>query len=330
MSTYGLHHPRSATGRSTATRVALRDLGYRRGLQVALGLVWLVDAGLQYQPYMFGGTFVTQTLEPAAAGNPYIVEHPALWADHFMLHHIAFYNALFATLQLVIALAILFRPTVRVGLGVSVVWSLAVWWLAEGIGGITNNASPVMGAPGAVLVYALIALLVWPCRDPGDAGDDLGPSVAEAGALGRFAPRVLWAALWVGLLLLGLESTNRSPSAVHDMVQGMGQGEPGWITSMDDGLASALAHHGTEVSIALAVLFAFVALGGLVVPLRRPAVAVGVLLGLAIWVAEDFGAVFTGQATDVNSGLVLALLAACYWPLARGRRALGSAEPTLR
>ncbi len=34
-----------------------------------------------------------------------------------------------------------------------------------------------------------------------------------------------------------------------------------------------------------------------------------------IWVVgENFGAIFTGSATDPNSGLLLALLAFAYWP----------------
>jgi hypothetical protein len=38
-------------------------------------------------------------------------------------------------------------------------------------------------------------------------------------------------------------------------------------------------------------------------------------------VAEDFGGIFTGDGTDPNSGLLLVLLAAVYWPLtAVGRR----------
>ena len=45
----------------------------RRGLQVCLGLVWLLDAALQYQPFMFGPFFVTQVIQPSTAGNPAIV-----------------------------------------------------------------------------------------------------------------------------------------------------------------------------------------------------------------------------------------------------------------
>jgi hypothetical protein len=35
-------------------------------LQICLGLLWLLDAALQYQPFMFGPGFVTDGIEPAA------------------------------------------------------------------------------------------------------------------------------------------------------------------------------------------------------------------------------------------------------------------------
>jgi hypothetical protein len=204
---------------------AVRTVPRRRWLQLALGLIWLVDAALQYQPYMFGRDFVTQTIEPAAAGTPYLVQHPSIWAAHFMLHHIAFYNSLFATIQLLIALALFWRPAVRIGLAVSIVWALAIWWLAEGIGGITLGATAVMGAPGAVVLYALIALLVWPRhRD-------------DENRLGRVAGE--W---WVGDRSVGGERwvgdgrrvgggvraarTGRAPGAVGDHVDRPGRPRP--------------------------------------------------------------------------------------------------------
>jgi hypothetical protein len=288
----------------------LRSTSYRRKLQLVLGLIWLIDAALQYQPYMFGRAFVTQTLEPAASGTPYLVERPSLWAAHFMIHHVAVYNSLFATIQLVIALALLYRPLVKLGLAVSIVWALAVWWLGEGIGGITVGVSPVMGAPGAAVLYALIALLVWPRRQRSGA-----LSVAESGPLGSFVPKVLWAAMWLGFVLLTLEAVNRAPSALHDMITGMSAGEPAWIHTLNRALVAPLAHHGTEASIILAVLFAFVGLGIFVPGAVRPALITAIVLAVASWLAEDFGGVFTGSDTDVNSGPLLVLLAACFWPV---------------
>ncbi len=40
----------------------------------------------------------------------------------------------------------------------------------------------------------------------------------------------------------------------------MAAGEPHWLQTIDRGSAAALAHHGTEASIALAVAFGGVAL----------------------------------------------------------------------
>ena len=48
------------------------------------------------------------------------------------------------------------------------------------------------------------------------------------------------------------------------------------------------------------------------------------LLGLLFWVAEGFGGIATGQATDPNSGPLLILLAACFWPPSRSAATAGS------
>jgi hypothetical protein len=299
----------------------------RRKLQLALGFIWLVDAALQYQPYMFGRAFVTQTIEPAAAGTPYFVAHPSLWAAHLMIHHITFYNSLFATLQLLIALALFYRPSVKLGLAVSIVWALGIWWLAEGLGGITLGVPAIAGAPGATVIYAFIAVLVWPQR--GDADGTGGRrSVAESGPLGAGIPKLVWALLWLGLAVLGLENVNRSPSALHDAIAGMSAGEPGWIKTLNRGLAAPLAHHGTEWSIGLAVIFAAVAVGVFFPAARRPVLVTAVVIGVAVWLAEDFGEIATGSATDVNSGPLLALLAACYWPRRAARSSGLDSEPS--
>jgi len=68
-------------------------------------------------------------------------------------------NTIFATIQLLIGLGIAFRPTVRLALAVSIAWSIGVWWFGEGLGGVlSGTASPLNGAPGAVIIYALLAV----------------------------------------------------------------------------------------------------------------------------------------------------------------------------
>jgi len=288
----------------------LESAGVRRGLQIGLGVVWLLDAALQFQPYMFGRAFAAQVLAPTAAGSPAAVASPVLWASHLVEHSPAVWNSLFALAQLAIAVGLLWRPMVKAALAGSIVWSLAVWWLGEGLGGLlTGTASPVTGAPGAVILYALIALAVWPRRAPAGGG------VAVASPLGTWA-RAAWAVLWLAFAYLILQGPVRAPGALRDAIAGGAAGEPGWLASLDRSAASAVGAHGLAVSIVLAVLFAAVAAGVFVPALTRPALAVAVLLGLAIWVVgENFGMIFMGNATDPNSGPLLILLAAAFWPL---------------
>ena len=141
--------------------------GARRWVQISLGAIWLLDAALQYQPYMFSRAFTTGVIEPAGAGSPGFVAGPVMFAGQFMLHNQVAFNAGFATIQLALGVGLLYRRTVRAALAGSIVWALSIWWLGEGLGGIfTSTATPVTGAPGAALLYALIAALAWPARSP--------------------------------------------------------------------------------------------------------------------------------------------------------------------
>ncbi len=290
---------------------------YRRRLQIGLGLVWLLDAALQFQPYMFTKDFPNEVIAPTGQGSPGWVEQPVTWAANLMAGHIVVLNALFALTQLAIALGILYRRTVRPALLASIVWSLAVWWLGEGLGGMLAGAvSPLKGAPGAVLIYLLIAVLVWPAAAP----DARRPSVATASPLGPLAARLGWLVLWGVLAVEALLPDDRSPSGLHDLVAGNADGEPGWVKSIDSWAAGLADHRGTELSLVLGALLAVVAVGVFTRWTLRPVLVLAVLLSLAIWVAgENFGALATGKATDPNSGLLLALLAATYWPGATAR-----------
>jgi len=284
----------------------------RRKLQIALGLIWLLDGGLQLQPFMFGKDFVTASLVGTQAGNPQMVKSPMGWVAHLVLHNPALFNTVFALIQLGLAIGMLWRPTVKRALAASIVWSVAVWWFGEGTGGVFSGGTPVMGYPGAVLLYALIALLVWP-------SDRQSVSVATSGPLGDTTAKVLWLLLWGSFVRFLLLSANRSPQGLSGAVAAMTPGEPQWEKSIDNNLASALAHHGTQVSLVLAALCAFVAIAVFVPPLLKPGLVVAALSALSWWVAQDFGAIFTSQGTDPNSGPLLVLLATTFWPLLRVR-----------
>lgn len=163
----------------------------RRTLQTCLGLIWLLDAALQFQPYMFSRGFVTQIIAPTTAGNPTLIADPIAWSARIMAQHIVPANTAFAAIQLAIAVGLFFRRTVKPALAASIVWSVFVWFFGEGLGGILTGASPLAGAPGAVILYALIAVLLWPTGPAGPAGDDRSSAslaLALRGPLGQRVP----------------------------------------------------------------------------------------------------------------------------------------------
>jgi hypothetical protein len=301
---------RPAGGPGGLARV-LAALDTRRWLQLGLAALWLIDALLQVQSFMFTKGF-GQTLAVTAPGNPAIIADPITWSAHLIGAHPTWTNATFASIQLFLALGIAWRPTVKLALAASVVWSLGVWWLGEGLGGVLNGtADPVTGAPGAVILYALLAVLLWPA-------DRAGPFEA-ARPFGAGPARLAWLALWGSFGYFAVLGANRAAQGLHSMMAGMAAGEPGWVASLDRGTASLLAGRGTGVSVVLAMVFAVIAVGVYwPAPAARAAVLLAAAVALVIWVVgENFGGILAGSATDLNSGPVLLLLAAAYWPAAR-------------
>ena len=299
-------------GRSVLARTAdMESRGARRRLQIVLGLVWLLDGVLQLQPALFGPRFASM-LGDTATGNPAVLAGPILQASRLVGHDAVAWNTAFALIQLAIAAGLLWRPTVKAALAGSVAWSLAVWWLGEGLGGLlTGTASPVTGAPGAVILYALLAALVWPARssDPGRNG------IASVSLLGSRGSRAAWLVLWGGFAYLVMQPAVRAPGGLRGALAANAAGEPGWLAAMDRATAAAIGAHGAVVCVVLAVLFAAIAAGILHPVTTRPALAAAAVAGLAFWVAgENFGQMLTGTATDPNTGPLLVLLAAAYWP----------------
>src|ERR1700689_5076092 len=84
----------------------------RRVLQLGLSGLWLLDAILQYQSFMFTRAF-GQMLTASAAGNPAVVGRPITWAARLVEQHGGPLNTTFATAQLLLALGIAWRPTLK-------------------------------------------------------------------------------------------------------------------------------------------------------------------------------------------------------------------------
>lgn len=158
----------------------------RRQLQIALGLLWLLDGGLQLQPFMWGTGFATQVIAPAAEGQPDLIARPIHWSAHVIATHPLAWDLLFAATQLLIGLALLIPRAARLALAASLAWSLGVWIFGEGLGGLAGGGATLLtGAPGASFLYGLLAAAAWPLRNsPTEPPADWLP--------------IAWAVLWAG------------------------------------------------------------------------------------------------------------------------------------
>lgn len=289
----------------------------QRTFQLVLATVWLLDAVLQLQPFMFtrGANGFSGMLNSMAASNPGWIAHVIVWNASNVYHQPVLTDTVFALVQFAIGLGIVWERTCKPALAISIVWSIGVWWCGEGLGAIfAGGATPFGGGPGGVLFYALLAVLLWP-----RAGSDK-PFVA-ARTVGTSPAKAIWAGVWTVLALLSLVGSGRSPEALYDLVARVSSGQPGWLAHADRLSESIFLHHGTTTAILLAVVCLVVAVGVfLPAQVTRATLVLAIAVFTTIWVAvQNFGGILAGGATDPNSGLLVIVLALTYWPVTSTR-----------
>lgn len=301
-------------------RHGLPTLLTRRRLQVALGLLWILDGALQFQPYMYqrGSNGFMGPVTQNTMGAPNLITDLIRVFVTFGVGHQILFNVGIGLVQLAIGAGLLWRPTVKAALATSVAWGIGVWVIGEALGQmIFPQASMLTGAPGAALIYSAVSLALWPKRP------DRGTTVAEAGLLGDLGTRLVWAVMWCGTALLELQAGNYAPNAISAQLTNGADGQPAALGGIDHFFAHLFTGRGTAVAGGL--LVAQFVVGWTIVPLgpRRGVLWFAIILSLFYWVVgQDLGSLLTGQATDPNLGPPMVLFALSLWP-----RALG-AKPT--
>ena len=288
----------------------------RRSLRTALGILWLLDGVLQLQSFMFTKGFAEQVVAPSAAGQPSFVAGPVEWNVRMIASHPALLNGLFASVQLTLGCGLLFRRTARLAIVASIAWAAGVWYLGEGMGGLAGGTSTALnGAPGAAVLYLVLALAAWP--ESLDVGDGLGrlPHLRPPRWL-----HVVWAVLWVGFAGLNLLPTNVPPRVTSSQLAANAAMVPPWLAAIDRWMASIVATSGYG---ALTIVIALELCIGLLVFGNRTchdlALWAGILVAGLFWaVGQSFGQLFSGQATDPSTGPLLILI---------GLAALGATRP---
>lgn len=299
----------------------------KRGIQIALGLLWLLDGGLQLQHQMFTSHFANQVISPVAQGQPIFVRGPVDFGVHIILLHPAIFDVGFALIQLAIGAAILWKRTTKYGLIGSVIWGLSVWFVGEGLAGMASgHAMIIMGAPGAALIYALISLAVFP-RSSEKKNEDNQPAYWLA---------LVWVILWIGGAIFQLLPGQNSISDLSSMIIGNASGAPGWLANIDAHAANFVNSFGTTTTsmsgihmttmqmaqmstkpgsgygliLLLALIQSLIGLA-IFIPgyIRKIAIGLGIILSLVFWVVgQSLGAYYTGLATDPNSAPLFILL----------------------
>jgi hypothetical protein len=304
------------------TRRSLSLVRTQRVLQIVLGLFWLLDAGLQFQPYMFGQGFVSTYLLHNAAGQPAVISWIITNVGHFVGPNIAAWNTLFALIQVAIGLGLLFRRTVRPALAVSIFWAFGVWFFGEGLGLIfTGSASALTGAPGSVFIYGLIGLMAWPRRKATDEKDAQGglvgmaSSAAGRGIGGAVTPLAVWSGYWSLAAVLFLLPNNRTQTSVSSAIVGMAPGEPHNYSRFLTTFGNHFGSVGTQTTWVLAMASLVIGLGPLLVRRPQPLLLAGGVLSLFFWITgQGLGGIFTGSGTDPNSSPLIILLALAMVP----------------
>jgi hypothetical protein len=274
----------------------------RRTIQTVLGLVWLLDGGLQFQSFMYSKGFI-EMLEGGAAGQPGWLASSIKWGAHLAQNDLTVWNTLFALTQVLIGLGLLYRPTVKVALAGSFAWVLVVWWFGEAFGMLfMNMAEPLTGAPGGALMYALIGLVVWPTVRPG-------------GLLGVRGARIMWAALWMVMAWLWLLAPSSGANATHGAINAAPSGMR-WLNAVQNWFAGGAKGNGLVIALVLAALSAAI---GVTVGMNwraRPFLLLAIVLNLLYWVVgQGFGGIFEGGATDPNTAPLFVLLACALYSL---------------
>jgi hypothetical protein len=291
----------------------------RASLQRILGALWLIDGLFQLQPQMFTLKLVNSVMMPTMMGQPGPVADNLFWIMTLTAQHVLLINSLIAAVQIAIGILLLWGRWAKEVVIASIVWSLLVWYAGEGFGMLlTGQASILTGAPGAVILYPLLGLLIYPRKSSKAGGADVD------GLLSRKGLRWALAGFWIFAMLLQLQPYWWQAGQDWGQISlalGKLVGAGGLNTFLVDPVLNKLADATVFLEIPLNIVLIEVFLGlGLGLALvkqehLRPWLVVSLILSFLIWwITQAFGMVFTGFTTDFNSGLLLMLMTLACWP----------------
>lgn len=292
----------------------------QRILRLTLGVFWVIAGLLQAQPDMFTTDFyanyppkiMESLLQSVADGQPDWLANAVHFGMAVWAHHPILYNVGAILIQVGIGVVLIFGPSKRwqrTGLWVSIIWGTLVWVFGEGMGGLFTGSTFFDGWPGAVLLYVLGAAMLL-------APDRLWQGNQMQRIL-RWSLVVFWLVMAV---IQALPSSGfwQSGGLMSQFANAGSLPQPEFLAIPIQSFSLITLHQPVLWNAVFVGIMILLSLGYMIVPRRRWLMIVALLwLFWSWWFGQDFGAIFSGMGTDVNSLPLLMLYTVVYWTLAR-------------
>lgn len=273
---------------------------------MALGWLWFLDALLQLEAPNFARDFPLGHLAQSAMGAPGWENRAIFSSISPFVGHWPWWNLAAALLQATIGIALIIGYRVRWALFVSIVWSGAIWFIGEGLGMVpTGFAMALFGAPGAAVMYGVLAGLAWPTKHGGAARDVSQRSWAAC-----------WSIYWIGAAALQLPFVYATGQVFRSGFQESSSGQRAFVARASDGVVDVVLRHPTAAAVVLALIELSVALGWLLDG-RNPRrwLGLGIATSVVFWVVgQGLGGVLNWGSTDPGTAPLVVLLALVAWP----------------
>lgn len=298
----------------------------RKTLQRVLGVLWLIDGLLQLQPQMFTMNMVNGVMKPMLQGQPGLIEPGLQFIINQTTLHLIEVNLIIAIVQILLGLGFLFLsdrwlPELVIA---SLIWAFIVWFGGEGMSMLLTGTSSILsGAPGAVLLYPLLGLAVWPRKRSRSSLPDAVARNGDDGLLSRRVLRWALAGFWLFAALLQLQPNWWQSGQISQTIGAM-VGQGGLNSILVDPVLTHISNATADIEIplnsVLIVIFLALAVGLIVARERqlRPFLVASIFMSVLFWyISQAFGMILTGMATDFNSGLLVVVIALAVWPQVR-------------
>jgi hypothetical protein len=302
----------------------------RKALQRLLGVLWLIDGLLQLQPQMFTMNMVNGIMKPMLQGQPGLFEPSLQFIVTQTTLHLTAVNLLIVLVQVCLGFGFLLLPDrwVKEVVFASIVWAFIVWYGGEGMSMLlTGQASILTGAPGAVLLYPLLGLAVYPRKKSNAFSIVETRKKGDDGVLSRKYLRWVLAGFWCFAALLQLQPNWWQQGQISQAIGAM-VGQGGLNSVLVDPVLQQVSNvtANVEVPLNITLILVFLVIGISLAVVKeeqvRPFLIASIVVSLVFWYfSEAFGMIFTGMATDFNSGLLVVVMALACWPKVQTLRA---------